>query len=86
MILEHFSKELMEQQGNQEAGGGRKLDSRNTTMAKAALCFTLAPLESKQSTIALGVRLNRQEICTGADIWPGPDWCWTPCSEVNTAI
>ena len=56
LILEHFSKELARQQTDWEAEGGGKLDARNTTMAEAALCFTLAPPESKRSTIALGGR------------------------------
>ena len=56
LILEHFSKELTRQQADKEAEGGGKLDARNTTMAEAALCFTLAPPESKRSTIALGGR------------------------------
>ena len=48
LILEHFTKNLREEAGNSHA--------RNTTMAEAALCFTLDPPENKRSTLPLGGR------------------------------
>ena len=48
LILEHFTKNLKEEPG--------KPPARNTTMAEAALCFTLDPPENKRSTLPLGGR------------------------------